>query len=160
MLRVLAAAEAASSLEEEALPALRGMLEDPDSAVRTWAVMGFLMRGEAVAKKQREVLRTMMHREDEESAYPRLTAAHALAKFGNAEDLEEAMAVLLGATKEARVSVYENLWVLNGIDDIGVRAAPWKTAIEGIDVELSSRYDRRMGAYAKNLIKAILMDLE
>ena len=50
--RMLAVAELASNLDEQALPELQPMLADPDSAIRYWAALGHLMRGRTAVAGQ------------------------------------------------------------------------------------------------------------
>ena len=53
--RIMAMADLASRLEPAALPELVSALKDDDSAVRYWAALGILMRGQdAVAKVDRD----------------------------------------------------------------------------------------------------------
>ena len=155
LLRIMGAAELASSPGMEAVPTLIGMLEDTDSAVRYWAVLGLIMRGEEAVQQGREALVSML---GDASSYPRVTAAHALAKHGRAGDLEPAMAVLLESAHRDHLTVYDNLWALNAIDDLGEKVSPWLETIKALPVKLRRGYDRRMSAYGPNLMKAILMD--
>lgn len=58
--RILAAAELASMLRPDALPELKKLLDDDDSAVRYWAATGLLMRGrEAVASSRAALERAL-----------------------------------------------------------------------------------------------------
>ena len=54
LLRILGAAELASSLRPRFISTLRGMLTDSHSAVRNWAELGLPMRGEEAVSAARE----------------------------------------------------------------------------------------------------------
>lgn len=54
LLRILGAAELASSLRPRSISTLRGMLTDSHSAVRNWAELGLPMRGEEAVSAARE----------------------------------------------------------------------------------------------------------
>ena len=147
----------ASGLDSDAVPVLLGMLLDGDSAVRYWAAMGLLMRGEEAVQASAEALRELMK---DEAAYPQITAAHALAKHGNEAARRAAMAILLACADRENYTVFENMWAWNGIDDMGDAAAPWVAEIKGVEAKLSRRFDRRMGAYSPSLKKAILARID
>lgn len=153
MLRIMGAAELASRLDDDAVPALLGMLHDNDSAVRYWAALGLLMRGESAVKRSADALRELMR---DAAAYPRITAAQALAKFGSEADRKAGMEILLACADREKYTVFENMWAWNGIDDLGDAAAPWLDQIKGIEAKISPRFDQRMKAYSPSLKKVIL----
>ena len=62
----MAMAEAASSLDPKDFPKIQKGFKDPDSAVRYWAAMGVLMRGQDAVSAAAGQLR---------QAYPALAAA-------------------------------------------------------------------------------------
>jgi uncharacterized sulfatase len=89
--RIFHAAELASNLDPAATPQLKKMLKDKDSAVRYWAVMGFLMRGTDAVNMGKTRLRKSIQ---DQSPYVRIAAAQALAQHGSDADLKSALSVL------------------------------------------------------------------
>ncbi|HVW36091.1 MAG TPA: sulfatase-like hydrolase/transferase, partial [Pirellulales bacterium] len=89
--RVWAMAELASMLKPEALPKLKQALVDADaagsdSAVRYWAALGILMRGESgVESAHAELTRAL----SDASPYVQIVAAEALGRYGNEQDLQK-----------------------------------------------------------------------
>lgn len=118
MKRIMGTADLASSLKPEVLPQLIQALGDTDSAVRYWAASGILMRGaRAVGTARKELQKTL----GDPAPYPRAAAAEALARFGNAEDVKRASAVLLDLAPADKNGAYVSLWVLDIIDTLDRR---------------------------------------
>src|SRR5262249_31378606 len=82
--RVFETAERASGLDPGAVPALLRSLRDADSAVRYWAALGLLMRGDATVKAARGELTAAL---GDSSPYVRIAAAEALGRHGDDADL-------------------------------------------------------------------------
>ncbi|MBM4047388.1 MAG: sulfatase, partial [Planctomycetes bacterium] len=82
--RIMATAEQASSLKPEALAELKKAFQDTDSAVRYWAAMGVLMRGQRAVESAHAELHKALA---DESPSVRIVAAHALGQFGSDADL-------------------------------------------------------------------------
>ncbi len=118
--RILEMADAASSLEASATERLRQGLNDRDSGVRSWAVLGHLMRGADAVAPARRALRERLA---DESASVRVTAAWALAAHGDAEDLAPALAALRELAPPDRNGLHVSLLALNAIDALGPKAA-------------------------------------
>lgn len=157
LLRILGAAELASSLRPRSISTLRGMLTDSHSAVRNWAELGLPMRGEEAVSAAREHLLALYA---DEAAYPPLTAAHALATFGKTEDLGPAVGTLLDAANQDHQPLFENLWAWNALDDLGTKIAPWLEELRELNAVLPKGVDGRLKAYAPNLRRVILRRLD
>ena len=119
--RVLATAELASMLQPDALPALRKALRDEDSAVRYWATLGILMRGQPAVRAARTELQTALK---DSSADVRITAAQALGQFGSEVDLKESLPLLADHADWKQHDVFSALAALNSLDALGPKAAP------------------------------------
>lgn len=154
--RVLEMAEAASSLEEAQTPQLLAALKDPDSAVRHWAALGLLMRGERAVVANAEALRKSL-REDS-SPYVRATAAEALGLHGGQEDRKQSLEVLIDLADLSKHGLFVALWALNSLDYLDERARPLKERIAALP-DHDPKMDNKFRAYAGNLIKKILADL-
>ena len=136
--RVLAAAEAASSLKPVDLS---GFLKDPDSGVRYWGAMGFLMRKKAAPLALLEDIAPSVC----------IAAAESLVSFGRLEDLKPAMDRLVALADPVKEGPYVAMQSLASIDAVGSKAMPWKEAIAalpmeapGADARVKSEYIRRL----------------
>ncbi len=119
--RIFAAAELATLLQPDAAPELRKYLGDADSGVRYWGAAGLLMRGQAaVAAGRAELLAALA----DTSASVRVAAAEALGRYGDAADLERALATLKAAADPTRTSAYAAIAAMNAIDALGAKAEP------------------------------------
>ncbi len=114
--RVFAAAELASSLKPDAVPALKKLLSDPESAARYWGVMGLRMRGAATVTAARNELTTALA---DASPHVRIAAAEALGQFGTAADLSLALPVLTTHADWSKHDVFTTLAALHALEAIG-----------------------------------------
>lgn len=121
MKAVMDAAELASGLDPRATSKLKRLLKHKDSAVRYWAALGFVMRGEAAVAGAREELTALLN--DPEPA-PRIAAAEALGRFGNDADTAAALTVLMQLAPMDTNGLYVSVLALNAIDALGPRAKP------------------------------------
>ena len=119
--RILATAELASSLRPDAVPQLRQALRDGDSGVRYWGALGLLMRGKEAVAAARDDLRKAL---GDEAPAVRIVAGDALGQYGSADDLKEALPVLLELAPLKKNGVYLSMEALNALDDLGKKAAP------------------------------------
>ena len=149
--RIVAAAELASNLDAAALPALKSLLADPDSAVRYWAVLGHLMRGSAAVTGSAALLREALH---DPSPHVRIAAAEALAQFGSAADLTPALAVLGELAPPQANGVFVATSALAAIDALGPKASSLRDLVCTLDPQGPSP-DARFNAHIPNLIKSI-----
>jgi uncharacterized sulfatase len=153
--RILDVAQVAASNDPGALGTLRRRLEDSDPAVRYWAVMGFLIRGEEAVGETRASLRLAL---EDDSPSVRVLAAEALGRHGNVVDLELSLKVLAAHADLRKDGLFVALLALNAIDGLGGKAAP----IAGTIRELPTRdpvLDNRLSGYAQRLVEKILEDL-
>ena len=113
--RVMAVAELASNLDAAALPELKQMLSDPDSAIRYWAALGHLMRGRAAVAGQESQLRSAERTRRRRSVLWRRRLSP---QFGSAADLAFALAVL-GALAPLQANGVFVATSVTAIDDLG-----------------------------------------
>jgi uncharacterized sulfatase len=114
--RIAATAEMAAGLKEDLAVALVGALEDRDSAVRYWAALGLLMRGEIGAQAGHGSLVSSMA---DPSPFVRIACAETLARFGEPADRPLALKVLADHADPGRNDVFVAMSALNAIDQIG-----------------------------------------
>ncbi len=139
MEHILSAAETASSLETGATESLLGCMSDDDPAVRYWAALGLMMRGERSVRKGHALLREALEDEDESV---RVTAAEALCRYGKSTDVRLAMPVLVELANAEEHGPYVATMALNSIDRCGDLADPWMDEIRELPEEDSSLDNR------------------
>jgi len=150
--KIVAVAEAASSLKPDALPQLKESLQDRDCAVRYWAAMGFLMRGAAAVESARAELRVALN---DESPSVRIATARTLGQHGTDADLALALPVLGDLAPPDRNGVYVSLEALNAIDALGTKAAGLRAALRAMPRKDPSAVDRT-AEYVPRLVGDLL----
>ncbi len=140
--RVLAAAELASSGKSGVDGQLTKMLADPDSGVRYWGAMGFLMRKSAAPLKKALA---------DTAPAVRIVAAEGVGLYGSADDLKAAMAVLVPLADAAAQGAYLAMQALNAIDTLGEKAKPWRAAIAALPAAAPQSPERVRTEYIKRL---------
>lgn len=119
--RVLDAAEQASSLRPEVLPALRAGLRDPDAAIRAWSALGLGWRGaEAVRGSRRDLVNLL----SDEAAAPRMAAAEALVRHGGADERRQGLAAIAAAADHRRDGHQAAMLALDTVIALGELAGP------------------------------------
>ena len=156
MKRIMDAAELASSLKSDAVPALVEALGDKDGAVRYWGAMGMLMRGPDGVDAARDALHRAL---DDPSPYVRAVAAQALGQYGDDEEVSKALRVLIQLASQERGGIYVPLAALNALDALDERAEGAVDAIRALP-QGDRSVPARMRAYVPNLIRKTLADLE
>lgn len=124
--RIVAAAGLASNLDPAALTELGALLDDPDSAVRYWAMIGHLMRGQEAVTAREAALNKALR---DPSPAVRIVAAQALARFGGEASRSAALAVLAELAPPERNGVLTAMAALAAIEGLGPIAAPLHPAI-------------------------------
>lgn len=139
--KVFEAADLAAQFTPDGVPALRALFKDDDSAVRYWAAMGVLIRGEAAVKVASEELRSALK---DKSPAVRVAAAEALARYGDAADQKAALDLLLDLASCEAHGVFTAVAALNALDAAGDRAKPYADAIRKLPTKCKTpdaRYD-------------------
>lgn len=154
--RILDTADLASLLKPDALPQLQQALRDQDSAVRYWAALGILMRGQKAVASSRGELRQALA---DASPSVRIAAAEALGKFGDAEDANKALATLLELTPLTKNRVYVSVLALNTLDELGKKAAPGLQVIESAG-KTDKPLPPRMDTYVPRLVERIVAEIK
>ena len=149
--RILAAAELASNLDPAALPELKSLMADPDSAVRYWAALGHLMRGsEAVAGNQAGLREAL----SDPSPYVRIVAAHALVEYGDAAHVPAALTTLGDLASPQTHGVLISMFALGVIEGLGDKAATLHEVVRQLPPKGPSP-DGRYNSYVPRLIQSI-----
>jgi uncharacterized sulfatase len=92
---------------------LLGGVRHDHSAVRYWALTGFLIRGEAAVREHQEILERAL---DDESPSVQIGAAEALARFGDPELRQSAVERLVELASLETQGLYVALASLNALD--------------------------------------------
>jgi uncharacterized sulfatase len=149
--RILAMADAASLMKADAMAQLSDGLRDGDSAVRYWAAMGMLMRGQSAVTARRDELRGVLK---DEAPAVRIVAARAMGLFGNDEDLNLALAVLRELVSPEKNGLYVSLEALNAVDALGKKAGSLADAVRGMPQQ-GSFANQRTNGYVPRLVEHI-----
>jgi arylsulfatase A-like enzyme len=147
--RVFETAELASMLKPEAVPELKKALKDEDSAVRYWAALGLLMRGESGVSASRDELLAALK---DSSPYVRVAAAEALGRYGVESDVKPALATLVELGPIDTNGVFVSMAALNAIDSLGSKAASAADAIKAFPKN-GKVPDGRFGSYVPRLLQ-------
>ena len=150
--KILAMAEVASSGKQDDQAELIAGLDDQNSAVRYWAAMGLLMRGEAAVKQAQGALHKSL---TDSSKSVRCIAAEALGKYGDAQDAKDAVQTLVSLANQNRDGVYVAMLALNGLDKLSnEKVAPVKDKIAQLPLK-NPNVDRRLQSYVTRLVERI-----
>lgn len=144
-------AEKASSMRRNVTGDLVAGLSHQDSAVRYWAALGLLMRGEAGLTAGGEALRKTLA--DDSSPNVRVIAAEALGRYGTDEDLKASLTSLVEAANGERHGSYTATLALNAIAELGLKGQPIHARVARLPQE--GDWDSRRGGYVKRLITMI-----
>ncbi|MBP89112.1 MAG: sulfatase [Planctomycetaceae bacterium] len=157
--RIMAVAEQASSIgssEPKFLEELMQALQDKDSAVRYWGVMGLLMRKQIGVSSSRDLLHRAL---EDESPYVRIAAAEALGRYGNKVDIAKAVPVLLELAPADKNGIFASMYAVNALDFLDGNAAGVVDQIRKLPTK-DPKANGRMKSYVTNLIRKTLADLK
>ncbi|MEM1295533.1 MAG: sulfatase-like hydrolase/transferase [Verrucomicrobiota bacterium] len=115
---VFAAANLATSLKKEDLPNIVKLLDSEDSAVRYWGAIGLLTQGVDGVNAGQEALLAAL---TDSSLIVQVTAAEALGRYGDEEDLSAALPVLVKHA-QPESDAYLAIAAWNAIDYLDDRA--------------------------------------
>lgn len=136
---ILAMAELAASRKAQAVAPLREGLKHRDSAVRYWAVTGFLVRGADAVKAARDELRKAL---GDDSPCVRAIAAWGLGQYGGPADLEAALPVLRQLAPPDKNGAYVSILAVNVIDALGPKASSLHDFLRGMPEKDPQAADR------------------
>lgn len=154
MRAIMEMAELASSLKPDVTARLVNGLKAPDSAVRYWAAMGLLMRGEPAASEARAALQRAL---DDDSPAVRVVAAEALGRYGASADIEKALALLVEHGNLHKHDTFTAMLALNAVEAMGDRAAPARERIAALPNQVKDM-PPRMGGYVGRLLEKLRKD--
>jgi len=150
--RILAAADLASSLQPAVSGRLEALMQDGDSAVRYWGVMGVLMRGPKEVTKLQGAVRKCLK---DSSPYVRIAACEALGLHGTPEDLQAVAPTLIELANSVKSGSYAAIQALNAVDTLGPKMRPWKEQLVALPAIDPASPERVRSEYTARLIKRI-----
>ncbi len=116
---IFAAANLATSLRSSDLPKIVAMLHDENSAIRYWGAVGLLSQGKrGTAAGHSELVAAL----NDESPIVQITAAEALGRFGNEQDTEEALKMLLHFARP-QANAFLSIAAWNSLDNLDERGS-------------------------------------
>ncbi|MCF6314206.1 MAG: sulfatase-like hydrolase/transferase [Verrucomicrobiales bacterium] len=153
---VYAAANLASSLKIEDLPAIIHLLDDKDSAVRYWGIIGLLCHQQKGLEAGHKALLKALK---DPSASVQILAAEALGRYGSDEDASQALDVILSHCNVETGDLYEAILAANALDYLGKRALPKLDEIKALPLK-PKEAPKRLSGYVSRLIPEIISHLE
>ncbi|RJP29985.1 MAG: sulfatase [Candidatus Omnitrophota bacterium] len=150
MKKIMAAAELASSMKQEAVPELIRRFEDKDSAVRYWAAMGILMQKEEAVIQSKTTLHQAL---GDSSASVQVIAAQALGQYGNQDDLKKAYPVLLKLSLPTEKGIFVSMLALNALDAVN-------ESRKDVNEALFSSVHPRFRGYPQRLLEKIVKSMK
>jgi uncharacterized sulfatase len=154
--RILATAELAASGKSDGVAELKQALQDPDSAVRYWAALGLRMRGKEAARSALAELRKAL---TDPAPSVRIVAAETLGKYGDGDEANKAVTVLLELASLEKNGLYVSMQALNALDQLHEKAAGGLDTIKEA-VKGEATLDSRVRGNVTKLVQKIVADLE
>ena len=148
-------ARVASSLDEEATPQLIQALSNLDSAVRYWGAMGLWIRGkQGVADGHRALVAAMK----DDSPFVRVTAARALAQFGNDDDRADSVRLMIDHADIGDGNNFVAMLAVTGLGENLDLAIQYRDRIAALPGKAPSPRPRS-GGYLRGLLSKLKADL-
>lgn len=152
--RIVAAAELASNLDPAALPELKGLLSNSDSAVRWWGALGHLMRGRDAVAESEGMLRQALQ---DDAPHVRIVAAQALGLHGGEDARAAALKALGELAPPQQNGALVSMPALAAIEELGDRAASLHDLVRQLNPNGPSPH-ARYNSYVPRLIQNITPD--
>jgi len=148
--RILHVAEMATDRDPENVKKLAEDLNDDDSAVRYWSVLGLIVLGDSATKPLQSQLVGLL---SDDSLSVRIVAAEALAQHGRPESQERAISTLIDLSNVETHGPYVSTLALNSLDAVSPdKLKPYVKQIEQLPTKHPSLQERlRMSAVTPNL---------
>ncbi|MCB1062529.1 MAG: sulfatase-like hydrolase/transferase [Verrucomicrobiae bacterium] len=154
---IFAAAQLATSLKAEDLPAIVKLLDSTESAVRYWGATGLLCHEKAGVAAGHDALVKAL---DDDCASVAIVAAETLGRFGNSEaETAKALDVIMAHANVATGNVFEAILACNALDYLDEKALPRLADIKALPGKPQGPAPRVDG-YVKNILPKIISDLE
>jgi uncharacterized sulfatase len=153
--KIYAAADLASHMRRADLPAITKLLESPDSAVRYWGALGFLMQEKTGVRHGKEALGKALK---DPSPYVRVIAAEALGKYGSKEDIAKAVETLGQTVDPIKNGCFPSMLAMNAIDHLDDKSKSLAPLIQSMP-RVPENVDGRFKGYVGRLVDTTLKEL-
>jgi len=152
--RILAVADLASRLDPAASKELVALMKDSDSAIRYWATLGLLMRGEDVVASNSRALQAAL---EDDSREVQIVAAQALGLYGDEAAKDKAIRTLASLVAPESNGVLIAMPALAAVEALGKLGQPLHESIAKLNPNGPSP-DGRYNSYVPRLIANIVPD--
>jgi uncharacterized sulfatase len=150
--RILEAADRATRAPADQGDALVRGLADPDPAVRYWSALGLSLAGPTWVARAGDALRRLL---DDPEAWPRVSAADALARHGDAEVGRRALDTLATLADYRTAGNHAAMLALDTLVALEARAEPVRTRVLGLAEPPKSLVPQREQEYVGRLLKSL-----
>jgi len=150
--KIFDAAQLASAIADRTPQTLRTLVDlttQQHAALRYWGVMGLRMRGaEAVAENAAELSSLL----EDSSPEVRISAAEALAHFGDAMSRDRAMGILISHANWSSHDVFSTMAAVSALESLGSTIAVYADEITQLPAKGKSPHDR-YSSYVPRLLQ-------
>ena len=153
--KIRSAADLASSMNRNELPAITELLTHSDSAVRYWGALGLLMQEKSGVRHGKESLVKALN---DSSLYVRVIAAEALGKYGSKNEIKLAVKVLGAIADPIKNGCFPSMMAMNAIDHLDDKAKSLLPLIQSMP-RTPTEVDKRFQGYVGRLVDTTINEL-
>ena len=153
--KIRSAADLASSMNKNELPAITELLTHSDSAVRYWGALGLLMQEKSGVRHGKESLVKALN---DSSLYVRVIAAEALGKYGSKNEIKLAVKVLGAIADPIKNGCFPSMMAMNAIDHLDDKAKSLLPLIQSMP-RTPTEVDKRFQGYVGRLVDTTINEL-
>jgi arylsulfatase A-like enzyme len=149
------AAQLATSMNAEDLPAIVKLLDHAEPAVRYWGATGLLCHEKAGVEAGHAALTKAL---GDDCGSVAIMAAETLGRFGSEADLPKALDVLIARANQGTGDVFEAIAACNALDYLDEKAKPRVAEIQALPMKPGQKAERADG-YVARLLPDLLAEL-
>ena len=153
--KIRSAADLASSMNKNELPAITKLLTHSDSAVRYWGALGLLMQEKSGVRHGKKSLVKALN---DSSLYVRVIAAEALGKYGSKNEIKLAVKVLGAIADPIKNGCFPSMMAMNAIDHLDDKAKSLLPLIQSMP-RTPTEVDKRFQGYVGRLVDTTINEL-
>jgi len=153
--KIRSAADLASSMNKNELPAITKLLTHSDSAVRYWGALGLLMQEKSGVRHGKKSLVKALN---DSSLYVRVIAAEALGKYGSKNEIKLAVKVLGAIADPIKNGCFPSMIAMNAIDHLDDKAKSLLPLIQSMP-RTPTEVDKRFQGYVGRLVDTTINEL-
>jgi uncharacterized sulfatase len=153
---IFGAAQLATSLNADDLPAIVKLLDHEESAVRYWGATGLLCHEKAGIEAGHDALTKALA---DDCGSVAIVAAEALGRFGSDADAAKALETIMAHTNQVEGNVFEAILACNALDYLDEKAISRLEDIKKLPTK-PGRPAPRVDGYVRNILPKIISDLE